>query len=68
MKQYRVGYYESDSGFIYFEAEDEAKAKEIYENLKDGAINLNDIEADNNGFQKSLNSDYDILDMEEVKR
>jgi hypothetical protein len=64
MSTYRIDYYEEESGFIYFEAENLKQAQELFEQVQNGEIFDEDLP---NFFKKSRNGQNEFHSLEEVK-
>ena len=64
MAKYRISYYEQESGYIYFEAENMEKAQELIDDIETGDYLVEDLP----GYvKKSKSGEYELDDLEEVK-
>jgi hypothetical protein len=64
MTQYRISYYEEDSGYIYFDAPNLADAEGLLEQLQNGEIDYEELPE---AFRKSRNGQAEFDSLEEVK-
>lgn len=61
--RYRIHWFEEQGGAIYFDAESEEHAQELFEQLEQGAIDEDDLP---NMVKKTRNGQYEYQDMENV--
>jgi len=64
MTRYRFTYYEEESGFIYFDAENLTEAEALLEQVQNGEIDDTDLPE---MVKKSRNGQVDYDQLEEVK-
>ena len=64
MAKYKFSYYEQESGYIYFEAENMEKAQELFDEVETGDIFIEDLP----GYFKTVRScEYELDDLEEAQ-
>ena len=64
MKKYRIGFWEEQGGFIYFEAENLKEAEELFQQVQDGDISDEDLPE---AIRKVGDGQCEYLELEEVK-
>ena len=64
MTRYRFAYYEEESGYIYFDAENLTEAEGLLEQLQNGEIDDTDLPE---MVKKSRNGQLEYEELEEVK-
>lgn len=64
MAKYKFSYYEQESGYIYFEAENMEKAQELFDEVETGDIFIEDLPG---YFKKVRSGEYELDDLEEAQ-
>ena len=64
MTRYRFAYYEEESGYIYFDAENLTEAEALFEQVENREIDYDELP---NAVRKSRNGQNEFESLEEVK-